>query len=354
MMISRPLPPTVAVCGWSGSGKTTLLEAIIPSLRQRGLEPAVVKHDAHGVQLDRPGKDSDRLFNAGATVALGAPDQLAIRRHGDRAPDLGEILEYLSADHDLVLVEGHKSTPLPKLWLVGEDGEDPPDGVESVVEILPRDADRESRALDVILEVVQRSWSDRTVLGGLLIGGASRRMGRPKQLLEVDGRTFAERIVDVLRPHVDDVVLLGFGEIPPSLTGLVRIPDSRGPGGPVAGLTAGLRWSPGAAWLMVACDQPGVSGEAVRWLLDQRRPGRWAVLPRLSDGPVEPLLAVYEPQAAALLERLIRDGRPAPRHLAGHPRVACPTPPSELGDAWLAIDTPEDFEGLGGLRGGSS
>ncbi len=65
--------PVLAVCGWSGSGKTTLLESLIPLLRERGLQVAVVKNDAHGVEVDRPGKDSDRLFRAGASVVLRSP-----------------------------------------------------------------------------------------------------------------------------------------------------------------------------------------------------------------------------------------------------------------------------------------
>jgi molybdopterin-guanine dinucleotide biosynthesis protein A len=170
-------------------------------------------------------------------------------------------------------------------------------------------------------------------------------MGRPKQLLEVGDQALAESIVEVLRPQVDDVVLLGSGDTPGSLSGLARIPDPPGLAGPVAGLTAGLRWSSGAAWLMVACDLPRVSAEAVRWLLDQRRPGRWAILPRLLEKPVEPLLAVYEPQALALLEGIRRKHRNAPRHVAEHPKVGCPVPPAELRDAWLGIDTPEDYAG---------
>ena len=54
--------PVLAVCGFSGSGKTTLLESVVGELSRRGLSVGVVKHDAHGIQIDRPGKDSDRLF----------------------------------------------------------------------------------------------------------------------------------------------------------------------------------------------------------------------------------------------------------------------------------------------------
>ncbi len=65
--------PVLAVCGFSGSGKTTLLETAIPRLVERGLAVAVVKHAAHGFQVDRAGKDSERLFRAGATIVLSGP-----------------------------------------------------------------------------------------------------------------------------------------------------------------------------------------------------------------------------------------------------------------------------------------
>ncbi|MDP6460361.1 MAG: molybdopterin-guanine dinucleotide biosynthesis protein MobB, partial [Gemmatimonadota bacterium] len=63
-----PAGPVLAVCGWSGSGKTTLLDRVIPEITARGLSVAALKHDAHGLKVDPRGKDSDRLFRAGADV----------------------------------------------------------------------------------------------------------------------------------------------------------------------------------------------------------------------------------------------------------------------------------------------
>jgi len=73
--------PVISVCGYSGSGKSTLLEAVIPRLIAQGLSVAVVKHNAHGFAVDREGKDSDRFFKAGATVALRGPDEQFFRRN---------------------------------------------------------------------------------------------------------------------------------------------------------------------------------------------------------------------------------------------------------------------------------
>ena len=62
------IPAIVSIVGPSGSGKTTLLEKLIPELVNRGLKVGTIKHDVHGFDMDRPGKDSWRHKRAGAQV----------------------------------------------------------------------------------------------------------------------------------------------------------------------------------------------------------------------------------------------------------------------------------------------
>ena len=204
-----------------------VLEAAIPRLVAQGLRVAVVKHDAHGLAVDHPGKDSDRLFRVGADVALRGPDEALRRTHWSDADDLAATLADLLADHDLVLVEGHKGTPLPKVWLASDGRPDPPPEVAEVRAVLPWDTGRLDAFLAILDDWLAAAWREVPLLGGVLIGGASSRMGRPKHLLEHDGTTFAERAVAALRPHVGDVVLLGSGEVPSSLAGLPAWPIPR-------------------------------------------------------------------------------------------------------------------------------
>jgi len=106
-------PPAVCVMGWSGSGKTTFLEKLIPVLTARGLRVAVVKHDGHGFEIDKPGKDTWRFTRAGSVAtAISGPNGWAVMSPEDIA--LGELLRKLPPA-DLILVEGHKLSPLPKL-----------------------------------------------------------------------------------------------------------------------------------------------------------------------------------------------------------------------------------------------
>ena len=177
----------------------------------------------------------------------------------------------------------------------------------------------------------------------VLVGGVSRRMSTPKQLLLHGGVPLAARAVEAMRPHVEQVVLAGSGPVPGVLEKLPLLPDPPGVEGPIAGVLAAMRWAPEAAWVVAACDMPRISSEAVRWLFDQRRPGTWAVLPRSGEGRIEPLLAVYEPQARSLLEEQAVAGLWGLRRLAEHDRAACPTPPAELAGAWTNVNTPEEM-----------
>lgn len=339
--------PVLAVCGWSGSGKTTLLTAAIPRLAARGLAVAAVKHDAHGVEVDREGKDSDRLFRAGADVVLRGPNEQFWRRHPDRAPSLDATLHDLSRDHDLILVEGHKQTPLPKLWLTNGDGAPPPSAVEQVLATLGMENDRLAAFERFVESWLPAAWKARPLRGGVLIGGASRRMGAPKHLVRFRGRPLAEVASDALgdggsRP----VVFLGAGSLPDPLSGALRIPDPPDLAGPAAGLLAAHRWAPQAAWLVVACDHALARREAVEWLVAQRQPGVWAVVPRQPDGHACPTFALYEPQSLEVLGRATPGGGIRLSALLDHPATVRPVPPPDLAAAWLSADTPSALAAL--------
>ncbi|WP_438767185.1 molybdopterin-guanine dinucleotide biosynthesis protein B [Kushneria sp. TE3] len=116
--------PLLGIAAWSGTGKTTLLEALLPALRARGLKVAVIKHAHHDFDVDVPGKDSHRLRMAGATpmlVASGKRFALMMETPGQEEPCLPTLLDQvLKLSPDLVLIEGFKQWPLPKLELYRE------------------------------------------------------------------------------------------------------------------------------------------------------------------------------------------------------------------------------------------
>lgn len=116
--------PLLGIAAWSGTGKTTLLERLLPALRERGLRVAVIKHAHHAFDVDQPGKDSHRLRQAGAEpilVASRARVALMMETPDREEADLAELIEMVRPQRpDLVLVEGFKAWPLPKLELYRE------------------------------------------------------------------------------------------------------------------------------------------------------------------------------------------------------------------------------------------
>jgi molybdopterin-guanine dinucleotide biosynthesis protein B len=103
--------------GWSGSGKTTLIEQVVPRLVARGIRVSLIKHAHHRFEVDRPGKDSYRHRHAGCSeVLVSSRERWALMHElrGGRELTLAESLARLSPC-DLVLIEGYKASPIPKL-----------------------------------------------------------------------------------------------------------------------------------------------------------------------------------------------------------------------------------------------
>jgi molybdopterin-guanine dinucleotide biosynthesis protein MobB len=359
--------PVLAVCGPRNSGKTTLIEAVMPRLLALGLKVAVLKESGGPLDVDRPRKDSDRLFRAGADVVLLAGEEQFLRRHGGGDLRLQDAVAEASEFYDLVLVEGHTRTTLPRVWLADEGGAacaEPveaarpelvegacPEGDAPALAQLPWNSDRPAAFLAIIEEWLPRLWRAAPVYAGVLIGGASTRMGTPKHLLQAAGQSWLERTVGQLAGSAPETVLLGRGEVPASLAGLRRLPDVPDVSGPMAGVLSAMRWARRASWLIVACDMPQIAREAVDWLLGLRRPGVWAVIPRLGEGrPLEPLLACYDFRSRPLLERLAASGRFRIAEIARSSKVVTPAPPADLAKAWANVNRPEDLADLSGNR----
>lgn len=100
--------PVVSVVGKSKSGRTTVLEALIALLTARGYRVATAKHHAHETDIDTPGKDSWRHWNAGAVVTMvSAPDRLGVFRRVDEERTLAE-LAVEAGEVDIMLTEGFR------------------------------------------------------------------------------------------------------------------------------------------------------------------------------------------------------------------------------------------------------
>jgi molybdopterin-guanine dinucleotide biosynthesis adapter protein len=108
--------PIISIVGKSDSGKTTLIEKLVPELTRKGYRVATVKHDVHGFEVDREGKDSWRHKQAGAhTVIISSPQKIALIRDVEKDSTLDEIRRRWVQDVDLLLSEGYKKDVQPKI-----------------------------------------------------------------------------------------------------------------------------------------------------------------------------------------------------------------------------------------------
>ncbi|MCD6185182.1 MAG: molybdopterin-guanine dinucleotide biosynthesis protein B [Deltaproteobacteria bacterium] len=107
--------PIISIVGNSGSGKTTLLVKMIPILKQRGFKVGTIKHDLHGFEIDKPGKDSWKHKQAGAdTTIISSPSKIGIVKDVDHDYKPEELMLFFSG-MDIILTEGYKRGKMPKI-----------------------------------------------------------------------------------------------------------------------------------------------------------------------------------------------------------------------------------------------
>ncbi len=191
----------------------------------------------------------------------------------------------------------------------------------------------------------------RPLWGCVLVGGMSRRMGHPKHLIQLeDGKTWLERIVVKLLDHVDNVVVSGEGTVPASLHHLKRVEDTAGARGPLAGVLSAMRQYPAHSWLVAACDMPLIESSAIHWLLAQRKEAYWGVVPKRTDGTMQPLLAYYDFRSRYLFEALFKKKNFRITEVGLAEKIVSPVIPQAQESSWYNCNTPEDVEAALGIK----
>jgi molybdopterin-guanine dinucleotide biosynthesis protein MobB len=131
MTPSPASPPVVALVGRKNSGKTTLTVALAAELKRRGLRVASAKHGHHAFEIDQPGRDSWRHFHDGGVeaVLLISSEKLALIARAQEPDDDPRTLVdryFAGRGYDLVLVEGYKRGPFPKVEIFRRGMDDHP------------------------------------------------------------------------------------------------------------------------------------------------------------------------------------------------------------------------------------
>jgi molybdopterin-guanine dinucleotide biosynthesis protein A len=146
------------------------------------------------------------------------------------------------------------------------------------------------------------------LVAGILAGGRSRRMGRDKALLTVEGRPLIERVVRAVLPLTADILISCNDEARLRFLNFPLVPDVFAGQGPMAGLHAVASSSTRPLILLVACDMPGLRTAVLERLLSFEN-GNDAVVPCSADGRVHPLCALYRRSCLPILEEYLRQGR---------------------------------------------
>lgn len=156
------------------------------------------------------------------------------------------------------------------------------------------------------------------LLGLILAGGRSRRLGRDKALLRRDGKSQLQNLADVIAPLTDAVYVSTRADQrdEPERSRFAQIVDRYTDIGPLAGILSAMDEHPDADWLVVACDLPNVDDEALRYLVDNattRQP--FAAYRSSHDGLPEPLCAIYRAGSDAMIREFVADGVHCPRKI---------------------------------------
>ena len=189
------------------------------------------------------------------------------------------------------------------------------------------------------------------ITGVILVGGKSRRMGRDKAFIEVQGKPLFERVLDLFRECFAQVVLVGdrgerFADYP------VRVLPDLIPGSSLGGVYTGLSGAV-SEWIFVAsCDLPFPSKSILQYLCSLRE-GFDAVVPKTRQG-YEPLFALYSKRCLAPIGELLAGGECCA--YAWYPQAKVrEVGPDEIarldpaGTAFLNLNTPQDVVNTGGI-----
>ena len=183
----------------------------------------------------------------------------------------------------------------------------------------------------------------KSPVAGVLIGGQSLRMGTPKHLISHEGTTFVERSVNTLSGLCDPVVVVGQGELPPSLEKLQRLDDSPEYRGPLAGIVSLMKSFPDRPVLVVGCDLPNLTHKALQWLIDWLGPENKSVIPHDDQGHIQSCFALYQSNLLPIIES---GNVSAPKDLVSLTHVISPLVPSALNQALQNVNTTADLKRL--------
>jgi molybdenum cofactor guanylyltransferase len=144
------------------------------------------------------------------------------------------------------------------------------------------------------------------ITGVILAGGKNSRMGSDKGMLEVNGIKIVERIIDVMKPQVNELIIISNGKNYDNL-GYLIYSDLIKECGPMGGIYTALKYSKTEKILVISCDMPFVSENVLSRLANEAANAE-VVIPQHGIHKVEPLCAVYSKSCFSKFADLIKNG----------------------------------------------
>jgi len=158
------------------------------------------------------------------------------------------------------------------------------------------------------IELVGGRWANKMQATAIIMaGGQSRRMGRDKSMLLINGEPVIKHILEKLRCHFDQVLISSDEASKYSFLSVEVIPDEAANKGPIMGIASALRASVNDVNFVIACDIPQVDISFVRRMVRESK-GFDAVIPKTGQSQYEPLFAVYRKSVLAAIDKAIATG----------------------------------------------
>ena len=255
-------------------------------------------------------KDTQRLLAAGARRVYWLRVLKTHLREGAAA-----LLETIGAGTAVICESNSLRTvvePGVFLMVCRRDGGQLKRSAQAVQKLADRLVVSDGQDFDLALDsidLVGARWAIRLPAAAVILaGGESKRMGRDKSLLPIDGRAMIEQISAQLSPHFERLLVSANAPQKYAFLNIETVPDEIPGQGPLMGIASALRVSQHDLNLVVACDIPEVNMAVIKGLLRQAE-GHDGVVPVTGAGRIEPLLAVYRRRMLGAINATLRAGK---------------------------------------------
>jgi molybdopterin-guanine dinucleotide biosynthesis protein A len=352
------IPPILSVLGDPAGDVAAFLEHLIPVLSAGGIKVGLVRCCVREGLLGPCDKSSARPAGAGACPSIVATPQAMSAESAAGGGGLLDLAAEFGAGCDVLLAEGFPRSPCDRILVLPPGRARPQQGAPEPVALVVADqagsppgsvsrGDLAAISAWVQRWLTRRRELGRGVMGAVLIGGRSKRMGTDKAAMCIGGQPVLPRLAELLASRTGGVWMIGR---PPPEIGLPRCVqwhlDLRSGCGPLGGIATALRVASAVgrqAVLVVACDMPRLTGGVLDLLLAGRRQDRPATAIRNpSTGRVEPLAAVYEMASLEEVERALNAGELSATRLLDRIGAHIVDPPATWAECLMNANTPEE------------